>query len=332
MSNFDLPKRAFDINEIRQDFPILSREVYGKPLVYLDSAASAQKPVQVIKAMQNVMEEDYANVHRGLHYLSNTATQMYEDAREKVRGFINAPTTSEVIFTANATDAINLVANSLGVSHIGEGDEIILSIMEHHSNIVPWHFLRERKGAVLNWIPMTDAGELIVEEYEKLFTPKTKLVALTHMSNALGTINPVKEMIRIAHEKGALVLIDGSQSTVHMGIDVQHLDADFFVFTGHKVYGPTGIGVLFAKAEHLKWMPPYRGGGEMISLVETDKVTYAESPQKFEAGTPPIIEGIGLGAAIDYIQSFDRADIMAHEERLLQAATEALGAMNSVKI
>lgn len=332
MTKLDTPKRVFDVTEIRKDFPILSREVYGKPLVYLDSAASAQKPTAVIEKMKETMEFEYANVHRGLHYLSNEATQKYEDAREKVRAFINAPSSSEVIFTGNATDAINLAASSLGLDRVDEGDEIILSIMEHHSNIVPWHFMRERKGAVLKWIPMTDEGELIVEEYVKLFSSKTKIVALTHMSNALGTINPVKEMIRIAHEHGAVVIIDGSQSAVHLGIDVQDLDADFFVFTGHKVYGPTGIGVLYAKRAHLEKIPPYRGGGEMISLVTQEDITYADIPQKFEAGTPPIVEGIGLGAAIDYVQSFERKDILAHEQTLLEAATEALRGMNSIRL
>jgi cysteine desulfurase/selenocysteine lyase len=332
MTRLDTPKRTFNIDEIRKDFPILSREVYGKPLVYLDSAASAQKPTAVVKAMTESMEHEYANVHRGLHYLSNEATQKYEDAREAVRGFINAPSLEEVLFTGNATDAINLVASSFGMANIKEGDEIILSIMEHHSNIVPWHFLRERYGAVLKWAPMTDEGELIVEEYQKLFTSKTKIVALTHMSNALGTINPIKEMTRIAHEHGAAVLVDGSQSAVHLGIDVQDLDCDFFVFTGHKVYGPTGIGVLYGKRDQLNALPPYRGGGEMISLVEQDKITYADLPHKFEAGTPPIVEGIGLGAAIQYLQSFDREAILAHENGLLEYATEALSQMNSVRL
>jgi cysteine desulfurase/selenocysteine lyase len=328
----DMAKRAFDIDAIRKDFPILSREVYGKPLVYLDSAASAQKPQVVIDAMSGVMEEEFANVHRGLHYLSNVATEHFEAARETVRAFINAKETAEVILTGNATDAINLVANSLGVDQIEEGDEIILSVMEHHSNIVPWHFLRERNGAVLKWVPMSDEGELDMEAYEALFSSRTKLVAITHMSNALGTINPAKEITRIAHEHGARVLLDGSQSAVHLDIDVQDLDCDFFVFTGHKTYGPTGVGVLYGKRKHLEAMQPYRGGGEMISIVTQDDISWADLPHKFEAGTPAIVEVIGLKAALDYMTSFDRADIHAHEADLLKYATERLEAMNSIRL
>lgn len=327
-----MTKRAFDINAIRKDFPILAREVYGKPLVYLDSAASAQKPQAVINAMSAVMEHEFANVHRGLHYLSNTATERFEASRTTVRKFINAKEDAEIIFTANATDAINLVANSLGVDQIGEGDEIILSVMEHHSNIVPWHFLRERKGAVLRWVPMSDEGELDMEAYEGLFSSKTKLVTLTHMSNALGTINPAKEITRIAHEHGVPVLFDGSQSAVHLDVDIQDIDCDFFVFTGHKVYGPTGVGVLYGKRERLEAMQPYRGGGEMISNVTQTDVSWADLPHKFEAGTPAIVEVIGLKAAIDYMNAFNRSDIHAHEADLLSYATERLGAMNSVRI
>lgn len=332
MTDQTMTIRAFDIDAIRDDFPILSREVYGKPLVYLDSAASAQKPQAVINAMSALMEEEYANVHRGLHYLSNTATDHYEAARTTVRKFINAKEDAEIIFTANATDAINLVANSLGVDQIGEGDEIILSVMEHHSNIVPWHFLRERKGVVLKWVDMSDEGELDMEEYEKLFSPRTKLVTLTHMSNALGTINPAKEIARIAHEHDVPVLFDGSQSAVHLEIDVQDIDCDFFAFTGHKVYGPTGVGVLYGRKERLEAMQPYRGGGEMISIVTRDEVAWADLPHKFEAGTPAIVEVIGLKAAIDYVNSFDRADILAHEEDLLIYASQRLGAMNSIRL
>lgn len=328
----DMAKRAFDIDAIRKDFPILSREVYGKPLVYLDSAASAQKPQVVIDAMSAVMEEEFANVHRGLHYLSNTATERFEATRTTVREFINAKENAEVIFTGNATDAINLVANSLGVDQIEEGDEIILSVMEHHSNIVPWHFLRERKGAVLKWVPMSDEGELDMEAYAALFSSKTKLVTMSHMSNALGTINPAKEITRIAHEHEVPVLLDGSQSAVHLDVDVQDLDCDFFVFTGHKTYGPTGVGVLYGKRERLESMQPYRGGGEMISIVTTDEVTWADLPHKFEAGTPAIVEVIGLKAALDYMTSFNRADIHAHEADLLKYATDQLGAMNSIRI
>ncbi len=325
-------KRAFDIDAIRRDFPILSREVYGKPLVYLDSAASAQKPRAVIDAMSAIMENEFANVHRGLHYLSNTATDRFEAARTTVRKFINAKEDAEIVFTGNATDAINLVASSLGVDQIGEGDEIILSVMEHHSNIVPWHFLRERAGAVLKWVPMSDEGELDMAAYEGLFSSKTKLVTLTHMSNALGTINPAKEIARIAHDHGVPVLFDGSQSAVHMDVDVQDIDCDFFVFTGHKTYGPTGVGVLYGKRERLEAMQPYRGGGEMISNVTQDGVAWADLPHKFEAGTPAIVEVIGLKAALDYMTSFDRSDIHAHEVDLLSYATQRLGEMNSIRI
>lgn len=328
----DMAKRAFDIDAIRKDFPILSREVYGKPLVYLDSAASAQKPQVVIDAMSAVMENEFANVHRGLHYLSNMATERFEATRTTVRDFINAKENAEVIFTANATDAINLVANSYGVDQIEEGDEIILSVMEHHSNIVPWHFLRERNGAVLKWVPMSDEGELDMEAYAALFSSKTKLVTITHMSNALGTINPAKDITRIAHEHGVPVLLDGSQSAVHLDVDVQDLDCDFFVFTGHKTYGPTGVGVLYGKRERLEAMQPYRGGGEMISIVTQDDVSWADLPHKFEAGTPAIVEVIGLKAALDYMTSFNRADIHAHEADLLAYATERLSAMNSIRI
>jgi len=323
---------AFDVDRIRADFPILSREVYGKPLVYLDNAASAQKPSAVIDAMRDAYEMEYANVHRGLHYLSNTATGKFEDAREKVRGFLNAPTTDSVIFTRNATDAINLVASSWGMDNISEGDEIVISILEHHSNIVPWHFHRERKGAVLKWAPCSDDGEFLIDEFEKLLGPKTKIVAITHMSNALGTITPIEEVIRISHAHGVPVLVDGSQSAVHMPIDVQALDCDFFVFTGHKVYGPSGIGVLYAKPEILRSMPPYQGGGEMIGYVETDDITYADLPHRFEAGTPAIVQAIGLGAALDYMLEVGRDNIVAHERKLLEYATARLSELNSLRL
>jgi cysteine desulfurase / selenocysteine lyase len=325
-------KRVFNIADVRADFPILNREVYGKPLVYLDSAASAQKPKVVIDTMSALMEEEFANVHRGLHYLSNTATERFEAARETVRRFINARETAEIVLTANATDAINLVASSFGVGQINEGDEIILSIMEHHSNIVPWHFLKERNGAVLKWTPMSDEGELDMEAFEALFTPQTKLVTITHMSNALGTINPAKKIARIAHAHGVPVLFDGSQSAVHLDIDVQDIDCDFFVFTGHKTYGPTGVGVLYGKREWLERLPPYRGGGEMISIVTPEEITYADLPHKFEAGTPAIVEVIGLKAALDYMMSFNQEDIHAHEADLLAYATGRLSAMNSIRI
>jgi cysteine desulfurase / selenocysteine lyase len=323
--------REYDVEAIRQDFPILAREVYGKPLVYLDNAASAQKPKSVIDAVRNCYENEYANVHRGLHYLSNEATQKFEDAREKTRAFLNAPSSDEIIFTSGATDAINLVADSLG-AEIEEGDEIILSMLEHHSNIVPWHFLRERKGAVLKWIPVSDEGDLDIDAYRKLFTPRTKLVTVTRMSNAIGSIAPTKEMVRIAHEHGAKVLVDGSQGVVHLPTDVQELNCDFFAMTGHKLYAPSGIGVLFGKRDLLADMRPYRGGGEMIREVKMDEVTYGEPPHRFEAGTPPIVQAIGLGAAMDYVNSFGMDAIFAHEKMLLSYATERLSEINSLTI
>jgi cysteine desulfurase / selenocysteine lyase len=305
-----------DVNRLRADFPILFREIYGKPLVYLDNGASAQKPLPVIEAMDHAYRFEYANVHRGLHYLSNTATTRMEDAREMARRFLNAGTLDEIIFTRNATDAINLVASSFGGQAIGEGDEIVLSIMEHHSNIVPWHFHRERRGAVLKWSPVSDSGEFLLDQFERLLTPKTKIVAITHMSNVLGTVVPVKEVIRLAHAKGIPVLVDGSQAAAHMAVDVQDLDADFYVCTGHKLYGPSGIGLLYAKKHHLAAMPPYQGGGEMIETVQVDRVTYAVSPHKFEAGTPPIVETVGLGAALGYMMQVGRDRIEEHEREI----------------
>jgi cysteine desulfurase / selenocysteine lyase len=322
----------FDVAKIRGDFPILSREVYGKPLVYLDNAASAQKPKAVIDAMTNSMTSEYANVHRGLHYLSNAATQAFEDARESVRRFINAPSKDQIIFTRNATDAINLVAQSYGGMVLGEGDEIVLSILEHHSNIVPWHFHRERKGAVIKWAPIDDDGNFLLDEFEKLLTSRTKIVAITMMSNALGTIVPVADIIKLAHAKGIAVLVDASQGAVHGAVDVQALDADFLVFTGHKTYGPTGIGVLYGKSEHLKKMPPYQGGGEMISEVTVDGVTYNDPPHRFEAGTPAIVEAIGLGAALDYMTAIGVDQIAAHEADLHNYAMQRLTANNSLRV
>ena len=322
----------FDVSKIRSDFPILAREVYGKPLVYLDNAASAQKPRAVIDAMTKSMTEEYANVHRGLHYLSNAATQAFEDARESVRRFLNAPSKDQLIFTRNATEAINLVAQSYGGLVIGEGDEIVLSILEHHSNIVPWHFHRERKGAVLKWAPVDADGNFLLEEFAKLLGPRTRMVAITMMSNALGTVTPVHEIIRLAHAKGIPVLVDASQGAVHGHVDVQDLDADFLVFTGHKTYGPTGIGVLYGKAELLKRMPPYQGGGEMISEVTTDGITYNDPPHRFEAGTPAIVEAIGLGAALDYMARAGVENIAAHEKSLHDYAMERLSAINSLRI
>ena len=323
---------TLDVTAIRADFPILSREVYGKPLVYLDNAASAQKPRAVLDAIMKSYTEEYSNVHRGLHFLSNAATQAFEDARESVRRFLNAPSKDQLIFTRNATEAINLVAQSFGGLVIGEGDEIVLSILEHHSNIVPWHFHRERHGAVLKWAPIDDDGNFLIEEFEKLLSPRTKIVAITHMSNALGTIVPVAEVIRLAHARGIPVLVDGSQAAVHMPIDVQALDADFYVFTGHKTYGPTGIGVLYAKAEHLKRMPPYQGGGEMINEVTTEGITYNDPPHRFEAGTPAIVQAIGLGAALDYMTGIGLDNIAAHEAKLRDYATQRLSEINSLRV
>jgi cysteine desulfurase / selenocysteine lyase len=324
--------QSYDVEAIRREFPILSQQVYGKPLVYLDNAASAQKPRAVIDAMVHTMETGYANVHRGLHHMANVATEAYEGAREDVRKFLGAGSTDEIIFTRSATEAINLVADSYGRMAIGEGDEIILSIMEHHSNIVPWHFHRERKGAVIRWVPVDDDGNFLLDEFERLFTPRTKIVAITHMSNVLGTVTPIRDIIRIAHTHGVPVLVDGSQGAVHLDIDVRELDADFYVFTGHKVYGPTGIGVLYGKRDLLAKMPPFEGGGEMINEVRCEGITYNEPPHRFEAGTPPIVEAVGLGAAVRYMMELGRERIRAHEEMLSTYAHERLGAMNSLRI
>jgi len=322
----------YDVARIRRDFPALALKVYGKPLVYLDNAASAQKPQAVLERMQKIYVERYANVHRGLHYLANEATEAYEAARESVRAFLNAARKEEIIFTRNATEGINLVAYTFGRERIKAGDEIVLSIMEHHSNIVPWHFLRERQGAVIKWAPVDEDGNFLLEEFEKLLTPRTKLVAVTHMSNVLGTVVPVKEVVERAHARGIPVLVDGAQGAVHLDVDVRELDCDFYVFTGHKLYGPTGIGVLYGKYDLLAAMPPFNGGGEMIHEVFEDRVTYGEPPHKFEAGTPAIVQAIGLGAAIDYVNSVGKARIRAHEADLLRYAHERLGAINSLRI
>jgi cysteine desulfurase/selenocysteine lyase len=323
---------SYDVERIRADFPALAMQVYGKPLVYLDNAASAQKPRAVLDRMTKAYTSEYANVHRGLHYLANAATEGYEGGRERVARFLNARRTEEIIFTRNATEAINLVAASWGGPNIGAGDEIVLSIMEHHSNIVPWHFLRERQGAVIKWAPVDDDGNFLIDEFEKLLSPKTRLVAITHMSNMLGTVVPVKEVIGLAHARGIPVLVDGSQAAVHFAVDVQDLDCDFYVFTGHKLYGPTGIGVLYGKHDLLAAMRPYNGGGEMIREVTRDWVTYGEPPHRFEAGTPPIVEAIGLGAAIDYVNSIGKERIAAHERDLTRYAHERLGEINSLRI
>ncbi|OYY07807.1 MAG: cysteine desulfurase [Rhizobiales bacterium 35-68-8] len=327
----DLPAAPFDLDAIRADFPALSLEVNGHPLTYLDNAASAQKPRQVLDRMRQAYESEYSNVHRGLHYLANAATEGFEHGRETVRAFLNAASTDEIIFTRSGTGAVNLVASSLGQS-IGEGDEIVLSIMEHHSNIVPWHFLRERKGAVIKWAPVREDGSLDLDAFRDLLSPRTKVVAITHMSNVLGTVTPVKEIVEAAHAVGAKVLVDGCQGAVHMPVDVRDLGADFYVLTGHKLYGPTGIGVLYGRRELLAQMPPYEGGGEMIREVTEDRVTYAEPPHRFEAGTPPIVQAIGLGAALDYMTALGRDRIAAHEHALSVYAHERLGAMNSLRI
>ena len=323
---------GYDVNRIRADFPILAMQVYGKPLVYLDNAASAQKPRAVLDRLEQAYTSEYANVHRGLHYLANAATEAYEGARAKVAAFLNAPRPEEIVFTRNATEAINLVAYTFGHARIQAGDEIVLSIMEHHSNIVPWHFLRERQGAVIKWAPVDEDGNFLIDEFEKLLTPRTKMVAIAHMSNMLGTVVPVKQVVALAHARGIPVLIDGSQAAVHLDIDVADIDCDFYVFTGHKLYGPTGIGVLYGKHEHLAAMPPFNGGGEMIREVFEDRVTYGEPPHKFEAGTPPIVQAIGLGAAIDYVGSIGKARIHAHEAELSKYAHQRLREINSLRI
>jgi len=321
---------AFDAEAIRKDFPILSRQVHGKPLVYLDSAASAQKPRAVIEAMTHAMEHSYANVHRGLHTLANETTDAYEAARRKAAAFINADL-NEIVFTKGGTEAVNLVASGIG-SFLQAGDEIVLSEMEHHANIVPWHFLRERKGVVLKFVPVTDDGQLDLVAFQNLLGPKTKVVALTHMSNVLGTINDAKALARMAHDAGALVLFDGCQAIVHKPVDVKDIDADFYVFSGHKLYGPTGIGILYGKAEKLAELPPYQGGGEMIGAVTLEAITYADPPHRFEAGTPPIIEAIGLGAAIDWLSGQDRQAVAEHEHRLYAHVRERLAGFNWLKV
>ncbi|WKW50003.1 cysteine desulfurase [Rhodomicrobium lacus] len=327
----DIAAASYDLEVIRRDFPALSLEVYGKPLVYLDNAASAQKPKVVLDAILKSYSEEYANVHRGLHYLANAATAAYEGGRERVAKFLNAPSSEQIVFTKNASEAINLVAASFGELHLKEGDEVLLSIMEHHSNIVPWHFHRERRGVVLSWVPVTDEGEFRLEDFEAALTPKTKIVAITHMSNVLGTTTPIKDICRIAHAHGAYVLIDGSQGAVHCDVDVQDIDCDFYVITGHKLYGPTGIGALYAKREHLEAMPPFLGGGEMIETVTRDAIKYNDPPYRFEAGTPMIAQAAGLTAALDYIDSVGKAKIRAHELDLLRYAEEQLKPFNSLR-
>ena len=315
---------SLDVEKIRQDFPLLHQEVNGKPLAYLDNAATSQKPTQVIEALDKYYREDNANIHRGVHTLSERATIDYEQTREKVRNFINANSVKEIIFVRGATEGINLIAQSYGRNKLKTGDEIIISEMEHHSNIVPWQLLCEQTGAVLKIIPINDSGELILEEFEKLLSPKTKLVSLAHISNALGTINPIQTIIDRAHEHNAVVIIDGAQATPHTIVDVQALDCDFYVFSGHKLFGPTGIGVLYGKAHLLEAMPPWQGGGDMIKMVSFKKTLYNDLPYKFEAGTPHIAGVIGLGAAIDYVSATGLEAIAAHEHELLEYATEKI--------
>ncbi len=332
MADTIVVKTGYDVEAVRRDFPILAREVYGKPLVYLDNGASAQKPQAMIDAVTHAYSNEYANVHRGLHFLSNAATDAYEKARETVRRFLNAPSVDTIVFTKSTTEAINTVAYGWGMPNIGEGDEIVLSIMEHHSNIVPWHFIRERQGAKLVWAPVREDGSLDMEAFEASLTPRTKLVAITQMSNVLGTVTPIAEIVRIAHARGIKVLVDGSQSAVHMPVDVQALGCDFFVFTGHKVYGPSGIGVLYGRPEALEAMRPFQGGGEMIEDVSEDRITYNHPPHRFEAGTPPIVQAIGLGASLDYMESIGREAIAAHEAELGAYAHERLSRINSLRI
>ncbi len=325
--------RKFDVNEIRKDFPILSRKVNGKPLVYFDNAATTQKPNVVIDSMAHYYKYENANIHRGLHFLSEVATEQYENARLKVKEFINAMSVSEVIFTSGTTDGVNLLANTMcRADMLNEGDEIIISHMEHHANIVPWQLLCDRKKTILKVIPINDDGEIIMDEYKKLISPKTKLVSIVHTSNTLGTINPIKEVIDIAHDNNIPVLIDAAQAVAHQKIDVQELDCDFLVFSGHKLFGPTGIGVMYGKAELLNKLPPYQGGGDMIRTVTFEGTTYEDIPNKFEAGTPNIVGGIGLGVAIKYLNMFSFNDISQYENELLQYATKQMLEINEIKI
>jgi cysteine desulfurase/selenocysteine lyase len=326
------PVSEFDVQKIRKDFPVLSQSVYGKPLIYFDNAATSQKPAVVIDALVKYYSEYNANIHRGVHALSQKASQAYDDVRVKIQQFIHAKSEREVIFTRGTTESVNLVASSYGRKNISEGDEIIISAMEHHSNIVPWQMLCEEKKAVLNVIPINDTGELMLEEFEKLLSPKTKFISVVHTSNSLGTINPVKEIIRIAHKNNIPVMIDGAQAVAHAAIDVQDLDCDFIAFSGHKMFGPTGIGCLYGKLNLLEDMPPYQGGGEMIHSVSFQKTTYNEVPFKFEAGTPNVADVIALGAAVDYIQSLGRKTISAYEHELMHYASGKLNEIDGVRL
>lgn len=322
----------YDVYKIRQDFPILSREVYKRPLVYLDNGATTQKPRVVVDSLVNEYYSVNANVHRGVHFLSQQATELHEASRETVRAFIHARSTSEIIFTRGTTESMNLLAYSFGEAFLNEGDEVVVSVMEHHSNIVPWQLLQARKKIVLKVIPMNDRGELLMEEYKALLTEKTKLVSVAHVSNVLGTINPVKEIIRIAHEHGIPVAVDGAQSTPHIPVDVQELDADFFAFSGHKIYGPTGVGVLYGKEELLEKMPPYQGGGEMIQNVSFEKTTFNALPFKFEAGTPDYVATTGLAKALDYCSALGMENIARHEQELTHYAMEKMAAIEGMRL
>lgn len=326
------PARGFDVERVRADFPILQQQVRGRPLVYLDNAATSQKPRAVIDALVRFYEEDCSNIHRGVHLLSERATRSYEGARERVRRFLNAADSREIIFCRGATEAVNLVAATYGRKHVHAGDEIVISAMEHHSNIVPWQMLCEEKGAFLRVAPMNDAGELLLDEFARLLNPRTRLVSLVHVSNALGTVNPVREIIALAHERSIPVMLDGAQAVPHLAVDVQELDCDFYTFSSHKVFGPTGIGALYGKAELLEAMPPYQGGGDMISSVTFEKTVYNRLPYKFEAGTPHIAGPIGLAAALDYVTALGMDAIAAYEEELLQYATERALEVPGVRI
>lgn len=323
---------SYNVEDIRQDFPILQRDVYGRPLVYLDNAATTQKPRSVVEAISNEYFSTNANVHRGVHFLSQKATDLHEAARERVRQFINARSTAEVLFTRGTTESLNLVASSFGEAFLKEGDEVIVSVMEHHSDIVPWQLLRERKGIVIRVIPMDDSGRLDLEAYERLFSERTRLVCVAHVSNVLGTVNPVKQMAATAHAHGAYMLVDGAQSIPHFKVDVQDLDCDFLTFSGHKIYGPTGIGVLYGRESLLEKMPPYQGGGEMIARVTFEHTTYERLPYKFEAGTPDYVGTHALAAAIDYVEALGMDEIAAHERRLTQYAMERLGAIKDMHL
>ncbi len=322
----------FDVTKIREDFPILSRKVYDRPLVYLDNGATTQKPLCVLDAMREEYLNVNANVHRGVHYLSQQATDLHEQAREKVRKFINAGSVNEIIFTRGTTESLNLVVSSFCDGFVGEGDEVIVSVMEHHSNIVPWQLQAARKGISLRVIPMNDKGELLLDEYEKLFTERTKIVSVTHVSNVLGTVNPVKDIVRIAHEHGVPVMVDGAQSTPHFAVDVQDIDCDFFAFSGHKMYGPTGVGVLYGKEDWLDRMPPYQGGGEMIESVSFEKTVFEHLPFKFEAGTPDYVATHGLATAIDYISSIGIDNISRHEQELTRYCMERMQEIDGIRL